>query len=331
MRLEFVETVRCRCLQQPAGQRVRGANHANSYRLRDRLPPRTFLFASRRVARLATRPAAVREAAVVTHGIHTANRQGVGGTLAAQASATMRRLRLPLYVALAVAAIGASVAGAAERAARPKVVVITGRAGAGKGTVATALAKKHGVTKWASGDVFRAEARRELQLKGITREPLPAEVSHEAALALADGDEAFGQKMGASILAAGVGKVVVVEGFRSPEAVAGFKKVFPDAQVVAIQVSAKRRHEAVLKVRSRSAANGTGEGARAGEDAAALRARDRGDAKLGVGRLIAQKDVVRIRPRNVDPDDYKTMDEVKAAIDVVTAESVAKIESLLGI
>lgn len=233
----------------------------------------------------------------------------------------------PSRAMLTSVALALVVAAGAAHAAQPLAIVVTGRAGAGKGTTAGALAKRFGVKKWSSGDVFRAEAKKELLKQGITREPLPAEVSREAALALADGDESFGAKMAHTILAQHTGGPIIVEGFRSPEAVAGFRSVLPDTYVFALQVSAKRRHEAVLKVRAKQTAAGgnAGEGARPGEDAKAMRARDRADGKLGVGRLIADPSTVRIRPRFIDPDDYPSIEDVQAAIAAETERTVDKI------
>jgi dephospho-CoA kinase len=189
-------------------------------------------------------------------------------------------MRTSHFRLVAAAALSLSfLIGATQRAeAVPqKVVVFLAMPGAGKSTLAHALANKTaGAPVWSSGDVIRNAVAEKFGVYTI------------------ENDKAMRQEFGktpgkiGALVAAEVAKVNgplgIVEGFRTPEDLAEFKRLIPNVEIVAIQVGAARRYDRML------------ERGRAGETSEqVLRERDASEVKLGVRRAM-QLATVRIRP-----------------------------------
>lgn len=157
-----------------------------------------------------------------------------------------------------------------------RVVIFVGMPGSGKSTAATLLAGKYKAPKWSSGDVIRST----IAERGLT---YGAEVDRQVAEEFARKPGAIGTRL-AEMVAKAPGDVAIVEGFRALAELKAFKKAFPLATVVAVEVGEARRH-------SRMLARG-----RAGEVTKEyLRGRDRAEMKRGVRDVMRQADL-RIRP-----------------------------------
>jgi len=186
-------------------------------------------------------------------------------------------MRLPLICSTAVLSLCAALPRA--EAVPQKVVVFLAMPNAGKSTYAGVLAQKAGgAPMWSSGDVIRNAVKAKFGANGYT-------IERDQAMR-----REFGKTPGkvGSIVAAEVmkatGPLGIVEGFRTPEDLAEFKRLVPNVDIVAIEVGSARRYE-------RGIARG-----RPGENSVkVLRERDASEVKLGVRRAMKLA-TVRVRP-----------------------------------
>jgi adenylate kinase family enzyme len=201
------------------------------------------------------------------------------------------RLLVVAALLLAPAAAEAGRTAAAPRrpprgqAAKKKIVVFVGMPGAGKSTAADRLATRLGVTRLSTGDAIR---------NTIKQRGLPYNEVTDRAVA-----EEFARKPGeiarrtVATVRADRNEVSIVEGFRTMADARTFKKAFPQAVIVAVEVGRERRFKRML-------ARG-----RKGEDNRPyLLDRDRSETRRGVRDVMRGADM-RIRPRG---DDYRSLD-----------------------
>ncbi len=170
-------------------------------------------------------------------------------------------------------------------AAKKKIVVFVGMPGAGKSTAADRLASRLGVTRLSTGDAIR---------NTIKERGLEYNEINDRAVA-----EEFARKPGeiarrtVKTVKADPNEVSIVEGFRTMADAQTFKKAFPQAVIVAVEVGTERRYERML-------ARG-----RKGEDNRPyLRDRDRSETRRGVRDVMRGADM-RIRPRG---DSFDSLD-----------------------
>jgi adenylate kinase family enzyme len=167
------------------------------------------------------------------------------------------------------------------------VLVVVGRAGAGKSLAAERLAARLGTRHFATGDVLRAMLRE----RGIVDDADGSELARLAA-ELERTPGRIGARLAAEITRA-PGAVAIVEGPRALGELDALRAIHPRATVVAIQVGARRRYARMLARR------------RPGEDdLAKLRARDRVEERRGLGEVMRTAEL-RIRPRG---DDLASLD-----------------------
>jgi dephospho-CoA kinase len=167
------------------------------------------------------------------------------------------------------------------------VLVVVGRAGAGKSLAAERLAARLGAPRFATGDVVRAILRE----RGILGDPDGSELARLAAeLERAPGR--IGTQLAAEIAAA-PGAIAIVEGPRAVAELDALRRAHPRTTVVAVEVGAHRRYARMLARR------------RPGEDnLAKLRTRDRVEEQRGLGEVLRTAEL-RIRPRG---DDLASLD-----------------------
>ena len=182
------------------------------------------------------------------------------------------RLFAPLLVAWCVSS---------SAFAQKRVVVFVGMPGAGKSTVADALAQRLAVKRWTSGDVIRET----IKARGL---PYTPENDRAVALEFAARPGEIGRRVAAGV-AAEPGRVAVIEGFRNLSDLQELRKAYPDLLVVSVEVGAARRYARMLK-RGRAGEN----------NLAFLRARDRRELQTGVRQVMRTADI-HIRPRADDP------------------------------
>ena len=204
-----------------------------------------------------------------------------------------------VLVAVALAPLGRA------QAAPDKVVVFLAMPGAGKSTVAHAMAVRAGNAPiWSSGDVIRAAVAAKFGAYTIENDQ-----AMRAEFGKTPGK--VGQLVAAAVTQA-QGPLGIVEGFRTPEDLTEFKKAFPDVKIVAIQVGAQRRYGRML-----------GRG-RAGEDTVqVLRERDASELKLGVGRAMRLADL-RIRPGDGPPALERSVEQLMKKLAIPSPAAAAR-------
>jgi adenylate kinase len=184
---------------------------------------------------------------------------------------------------------------AATQQSGKRVLVFVGMPGAGKSTAAELVGKKLGVKKLSTGDAIR---------NTIAERGLPYNEKTDRAIAeeFAKTPGEIGRRTAATVAKDG-NKWTIVEGFRAVADLEAFKKAFPEATVVAVEVGTERRHDRML------------ERGRTGEDNKAyLRDRDRAEVRRGV-RDVMNKADVRIRPRGDSMESLeRSLDNVLRAI-----------------
>lgn len=208
----------------------------------------------------------------------------------------MRNLR-PLTLCLALLFVGASAPAIAKgpRQTRSKakpaakiadkskrVVLFLGMPGSGKSFASKRLAKRLGAARpLVSGDLIRAAVGKTRSPKDRARKVL------EVAKKFNKNPGEIGRRMAEKVSQTN-SKTVIVEGFRNPVDVKTFKREFPQAVVVTLEVPTELRHTRMLK-RGRS-----------GEDNRTyLKKRDRVEIKNGVRRAMNTADM-RLKVQNND-------------------------------
>jgi dephospho-CoA kinase len=164
----------------------------------------------------------------------------------------------------------------AARAEPKNVVGLLAMPGAGKTTIATAIAAEVDATRvFSTGSVIDRTVRErgEYNIESVkqVRAEFAAQPGRATELIAAEVKQSHA-------------KLAVVEGMRTVADVLAFRKAFPEAKLVAIDVGAKRRYSRML-VR-----------ARPGEDSLkVLKERDAAERGMGLGEAMQMADV-HIRP-----------------------------------
>lgn len=173
-----------------------------------------------------------------------------------------------------------------------RVIVLVAMPGAGKTTAAQLLSDKTGAPRWTSGDVIR---------NTIKQRGLPYTPENDKAVSeeFAKQPGQIGKRIAAEVKAS-PGDIAIVEGFRTVADLDAFKNEIPGTTVVAIEVSASRRHTRML-------ARG-----RAGEDNLPfLRDRDHREIRRGVRDVMSKADI-RLRPRGETLGDLdRSLDRIR--------------------
>jgi adenylate kinase family enzyme len=152
-----------------------------------------------------------------------------------------------------------------------------GMPGAGKSTAARRIGTALSAPVWSSGDVVRAT----MQSRGLRR---TAQNDRRIAEEFARDPGSIGRQLAQTVKRSG-SDVAIVEGFRTTADLAAFRRAFPAATVVAVEVGTERRHSRMLNR------------GRVGEDNRAfLRDRDRSEVRRGVRNAMRQANM-RVRPR----------------------------------
>lgn len=157
------------------------------------------------------------------------------------------------------------------------VIGITGMPGAGKATAEKVL-RRRGFPIVVMGDEVREEAKRR------NLEPTPENLGKVMLQIRAEEGPGVLAKRCIPKIKAADSKVVVVDGIRSPQEVAEFKKEFPNFTLIAIHASPKTRFNRLLK-RARSDDP---------DDWETFVTRDERELSVGLGNVIATADYMII-------------------------------------
>jgi dephospho-CoA kinase len=157
------------------------------------------------------------------------------------------------------------------------IIGVTGMPGAGKDTVREVF-RKLGFPIVIMGDEVRAEAER----RGLP--PTPENLGKiMLQLRAEEGPEVLARRCLTKIKGIG-SKVVIIEGIRSLDEVAAFKKDYPHVRIIAVHASPQMRYERLVK-RNRSDDP---------KDWKTFIERDQRELSVGLGNVIATADIMVI-------------------------------------